>query len=58
MSNLPKKTDLPDFLDVDFANSLDLHIACSDMINHLDKYANQQAKRRRAKKTNQGARMT
>jgi hypothetical protein len=43
MSNLPKKTDLPDFLDVDFANSLDLHIACSDMINHLDKYANQQA---------------
>jgi len=43
MSNLPKKTDLPDFLDVDFANSLDLHIACSDMINHLDRYANQQA---------------
>lgn len=43
MSKLPKKTDLPDYLDVDFANSLDLHIACSDMINHLDKYANQQA---------------
>ena len=43
MSNLPKKTNLPEWVDVDIANTLDLHIACSDMLSHLDDYANEQA---------------
>ena len=43
MSDLPNKTDIPEYIDVNFANTLDLHIACTDMLSHLDKYANQQA---------------
>lgn len=43
MSNLPTKTDMPEYVDVEFANTLDLHIACSDMLTHLDDHANQQA---------------
>lgn len=43
MSDLPSKTDIPEYIDVNFANTLDLHIACTDMLSHLDKYANQQA---------------
>lgn len=41
MSSLPKKTDLPEFVDIELSNTIDMHIASTDMLTVVDDYINE-----------------